>query len=106
MRNTPSRSIHGALDQRVKIGGNRVHRFLEFGKGPAAKRPEIVDPGHPIGVHRIGLALRVLATIALDPDYEVQQIGVAMPVLDPYGEVGQVFFGVAPSRYGTSKPSS
>ena len=54
----------------------------EFREGPAAKLPEIVDAGDPIGAHRIRLVLGVLAPKALDLDDQVQRVGPAVVDLD------------------------
>ena len=50
----------------------------------------MVHAGHPVGVHRGFLLLRILAPVALDLDDEMQQVVVAVAVIDQHDEVGQI----------------
>jgi hypothetical protein len=79
-----------AFDQRIEPRWDRVD-VGGLGKGPTTVSADIVDPGHPIGVHRGRLLLGVLAAIALDLDDQIQRI--VMSVVDPDDEVWQVSFG-------------
>ena len=69
----------------------------ELGEGPAAEVPEVVDARHPIGVHRVGLVLGVLAAKALDLDDEVQRVR-ACPSSTCTMKSGRYLRGVEPSR--------
>src|SRR5439155_11816815 len=62
----------------------------ELSEGPAAVSFEIVHTGDPIDVHSRLLFLRVFAAVALDLDDQVQQIIVAMAVINQHDEVRQV----------------
>ena len=58
-----------------------------------AQRPyvaRVVDRRNPVRLHRRLLLLRVLAPVALDLDDEMQEIVVAVPVVDEDDEVGDV----------------
>ena len=52
--------------------------------------PRLIHAGHPVGVHRGLLLLRVLAPVALDLDDQVQQVVVAVAVVHQHDEVGQI----------------
>ena len=74
---------------RLEVGFDLVD-LGQLGEGPAAEGAEVVDGGHPVGVHRGLLLLRVLAPVALDLDDEVQQVVVAVPVVHQHDEVGEI----------------
>ena len=62
----------------------------ELGERPAAVGAEMVHAGHPVGVHRGFLLLRILAAVALDLDDEMQQVIGAVAVIHQHDEVGQI----------------
>ena len=59
----------------------------ELGEGPAAVSFQIVHTGNPVDVHSRLLFLRVFAPVAFDLDDQVQQIIVAMAVINQHDEV-------------------
>ena len=79
-------SIRGSIqkqvvDHPIELGFDLVGKVIlhlkyvgEFGKGPAAVAPKIVDPGHSVGVHGGFLLLGVFPPVALDLDDEVDAI--------------------------------
>lgn len=79
-----------AFDLGLEVGLNLVH-LGELGERPAAISAEMVHAGNPVGVHRGFLFHRVLAPVALDLDHEIQQVVVAVAVIHPHDEVGQIF---------------
>jgi len=48
----------------------------------------VVHAGHPVGVHGRFFLDRVLATVALNLDDEMQQVVLTMAVIDQHDEVG------------------
>ena len=78
-----------AFDLGLEVGLDLVD-LGELGERPAAVAAEMVHAGHPVGVHRGLLLLRVLAPVALDLDDQVQQVVGAVAVVDQHDEVGQV----------------
>ena len=77
------------LDLGPEVGLDHVH-VGELGKCPPAVAAEVVHAGHPVGVHRGLLLLRVLAPVTFDLHHQVQRIVAPLPVVHQYNEVGQV----------------
>jgi hypothetical protein len=79
---------------------------LSSAKAWQTKVPKLLTSVTQISVHGVRLVVVLaLATLALDLDDEVQQSGVAMPILDPYDEIAPVYLGCRAELVGTSYPS-
>ena len=78
-----------AFDLGLEIGLDLID-LGELGERPAAIGAEMVHAGHPVGLHRGFLLLRVLAPVALDLDHEMQQVIGAVTVIHQHDEVGQI----------------
>ena len=63
----------------------------EFGERPSAIAFEVVHTRHPVNLHGVLLLLGVLSPVAFDFDDQVQQIVIAMAVINVHDEVRQVF---------------
>ena len=81
--------VEFALDLGLEIGLDLID-VGELGERPAAVRSEIVHARHPVGFHRRLLFLGVLPPVALDLDDQVQEVVVAVAIVDQDDEVGPV----------------
>jgi len=50
----------------------------KLGQGPAAMRAEVVHTGHPAGLHRRSLLLRIQSPVTFDFNHEVEQGVIAV----------------------------
>ena len=93
-----------AFDLGLEVGLDLID-LGELGERPAAIGAEMVHAGHPVGVHRGFLLLRVLAPVALDLDHEMQRIVGTVAVIHQHDEVGQILprFGAVAIRHFQAK---
>ena len=91
-------SCKNRLYHLVKLGfdlgrevGLHLVNFGEFGERPSAIAFEVVHTGYLVNLHGVLLLLGILAPVAFDFDDQVQQIVIAMAVINVHDEVRQVF---------------
>ena len=77
----PEHRVEGLTDLRSEIALDLID-LGEFSEGPTAVRAEVVHTGHPIGGHRGGLLLGILAAVALDLHDEMKKVIVSVAVID------------------------
>jgi hypothetical protein len=112
MLSVPCRCLGcGGLNQLVEFGvdlGFEVSLDLvhlgELGKRPAAIAAQVVDAGHPVGVHGGLLLDGVFAPVAFDLDHQVQRVAGPWPSSTSTMKSGRYLRITEPNRYGTSSP--
>src|SRR5918996_3362616 len=73
----PGRLGGHIINQSIELRFN-LEDFGKFGEGPAAVDAQVVDTGHPVGLHSGLLFLRVLPPVAFDLHHQAQRVLAAV----------------------------
>ena len=87
------RLVERSINLRFEVALNPVN-FSELCKGPSAVRTQVVHAWNPVRFHRRLLLLGVFATVAFDLNNHVQQIIIAVTIIDPDDKVRAVPSGL------------